>query len=82
MLRSTIAACFRLSEIISQVILVLCDNVDGALMRDFLLLMPAVVVWAALSRMVHQLLAGKGLRAAVMVFAVAAGAFLLVKELI
>ena len=81
-LRSTIAACFLIGEIISLIILALGGRVTGALLVDSLLLIPAVLVGAGLSRLVHRRVGGRGLRAGVMIFAIAAGLFLLVRELI
>ena len=79
-LRSTIAACFLIGELISLVILALGGRVTAELLTDSLLLIPAVVVGAGLSRLVHRRVGGKGLRAGVMIFAIAAGLFLLVRE--
>ncbi len=81
-LRSTIAACFLIGEIISLVILALTGKLDSALILDSLKLMPAVLAGAFLSRLVHRRIGGKALRAAVMIFAIAAGLFLLIREFI
>lgn len=80
-LRSTIAACFLIGEIISLVFLAVGGRLEAALVADSFKLMPAVIVGALLSRLVHQRVGGKGLRIAVMTFAIAAGLFLLGKEI-
>ena len=79
-LRSTIAACFLIGEIISLIILAIGGKVNAELMWNSLLLVPAVLIGGGLSRLVHHRVRGKGLRAGVMVFAIAAGLFLLLKE--
>lgn len=81
-LRSTIAACFLIGELISLVLLALGGKVTGALLRDSVMLLPAVFIGAGLSRLVHHRVGGKGLRAGVMVFAIVSGLFLLIKEFI
>lgn len=81
-LRSTIAACFLIGEIISLIILAIGGQVNSGLVIDSLLLTPAVILGALLSRLFHKRIGGKSLRAAVMIFAIAAGLFLLVKEMI
>lgn len=80
-LRSTIAACFLIGEIISLIFLAVGGKLETSLVLDSLKLMPAVLGGAVLSRLVHKKVGGKGLRAAVMIFAIAAGLFLLGKEL-
>lgn len=79
-LRSTIAACFLIGEVISLVMLWVGGRVGVGSMVDALYFMPAVFVGVYLSRLVHHRIGGKGLRAGVMVFAIAAGLFLMVRE--
>ena len=58
-LRSTVAACFLIGEVISLVILAMSDNISPDQLRMAFLLLPAVVVGALLSRLVHHRLDGR-----------------------
>ncbi|UQZ90222.1 permease [Deltaproteobacteria bacterium Smac51] len=81
-LRSTLAACFLIGEIISLIMLAIGGRLNMSLIIDSLYLLPAVIIGAVLSRLVHRRVGGKGLRAGVMIFAIVAGLFLLVREFI
>jgi uncharacterized protein len=72
-LRSTVAACFLVGEVISLVILALSDKIDADQVRTAVLLLPAVVVGALLSRLVHHRLNGKVMRYVVLGFALVSG---------
>lgn len=78
-LRSTVAVCFLIGEIISLSVLA----VSGLLHADQLLaaavLVPAVLVGSALSRMVHARLNNAAVRLAVLLFSIASGVFLILK---
>jgi uncharacterized membrane protein YfcA len=72
-LRSTVAACFLIGEVISLVILAMSDSVSPDQLRTALLLLPAVVVGALLSRLVHHRLDGGTMRYLVLGFALVSG---------
>ncbi len=80
-LRSTIAACFFIGQLMSLAILAAGGQIGAGLVIDAVKLVPATVAGAVLSRVAHKRVGGKSLRAAVMVFALAAGMFLLLREL-
>lgn len=79
-LRSTIAACFLLGELISLVMLAIGGRITTALIVDSLYFVPAVLLGVFLSRLIHHRIGGSGLRAGVMIFAIAAGLFLTLRE--
>lgn len=81
-LRSTIATCFFVGEIVSLTILAVGGKVNVQLLLYALYLMPAVIAGTFLSRLVYHHIDGKPLRAGVMIFAIVSGIFILVKELI
>lgn len=81
-LRSTIAVCFLLGELISLVMLVAKGQVAPDMLTDSLMLIPAVLAGAYLSRLFHHRIGGRGLRTGVMVFSIAAGLAVLLKECI
>lgn len=81
MLRSTIALCFALGEVISLGLLCMSGRVHLDLVASALILVPAVVIGAWLSRLSHHRLDGKVLRVAVMAFAIVSGAVILVQSL-
>ena len=78
-LRSTIALCFLVGEIISLAILAIAGRIDGEQFNGALLLLPALVAGALLSRYVHARVQGPRLRMFVLVFAIVSGAVLLVR---
>lgn len=80
--RSTIAACFLIGEIISLVMLAVGGRLTVAHLADSLYFLPAVLIGVWLSRRVHHRIGGKGLRAGVMIFAIAAGVFLTIREFV
>ncbi|MCC8166671.1 MAG: sulfite exporter TauE/SafE family protein [Planctomycetes bacterium] len=79
-LRSTIAACFFVGEVISLVMLAVGGQISASLLLQSVYLIPAVIVGVAVSCAVHHRIGGAGLRAGVMIFAIAAGLFLTVRE--
>ncbi len=81
-LRSTIAACFLIGELISLVMLAVGGRVTVGHLVDSLYFLPAVLIGVWLSRLVHHRIGGKGLRAGVMIFAIAAGLFLTLREFV
>ena len=73
MLRSTVAACFLVGEVISLAMLAVSDKVSADQVRSAVLLLPAVIVGALLSRLVHHRLGGRLMRYVVLGFALVAG---------
>ena len=78
-LRATVAVCFLAGEVISLVMLVLAGQGTRTQWLAALALIPAVLAGTALSRMTHHRIGGKGLRVAVLVFALVSGALLIVR---
>jgi uncharacterized membrane protein YfcA len=72
-LRSTVAACFLVGEIISLAILAVSGKIASDQVSSALLLLPAVIVGALLSRLVHHRLNGKVMRYFVLGFALVSG---------
>jgi uncharacterized membrane protein YfcA len=81
MMRSTIALCFLVGELVSLATLMAMDRIDGAQLEAAALLLPALVVGAVLSRMVHRRINGRVLRIFVQVFAIVSGAALLLHSI-
>jgi len=80
-LRSTVAACFLIGEVISLVILAMSDSISPDQLRTAFLLLPAVIVGALMSRLVHHRLNGRVMRFLVLGFALVSGAFVTVQAL-
>jgi uncharacterized membrane protein YfcA len=78
-LRSTVAACFLIGEVISLVILAVSDSVSPDQFWTAFLLLPAVAVGALLSRLVHHRLDGRVMRYLVLGFALVSGAVVTVQ---
>ncbi len=78
-LRSTMALCFLVGELISLVILALAGRVQGSQFVEAALLLAPLLAGAALSRFAQRLLSGRALRAFVLLFAVASGAVLIAR---
>jgi uncharacterized protein len=72
-LRSTVAACFLIGEVISLLILSISGTITQQQVLTALALLPAVVVGGLLSRMVHHRLDGKLVRYIVLGFAIVSG---------
>jgi uncharacterized membrane protein YfcA len=72
-LRSSVAACFLIGEVISVVILAITDRISRDQLRVAFLLLPAVLVGAMLSRLVHHRLDGRIMRYVVLGFALVSG---------
>jgi uncharacterized membrane protein YfcA len=81
-LRSTLALCFLLGQLMSLAILALAGRATAAQLGMALMLTPALVIGAVLSHMIHGRIGGSALRAFVLIFAAATGALLLVRNLI
>lgn len=76
-LRATIAVCFFVGQVISLVMLAATGQVNTVQLAEAAWLIPAVVVGGLASRLVHHKVNGPALRVGVMVFAIAAGAAVL-----
>jgi len=70
---------FLIGQLISLAILAIAGRTDARQFTAALLLLPALAVGAVLSRRVHHRVDGRGLRASVLLFAIASGAVLLVR---
>jgi uncharacterized membrane protein YfcA len=78
-MRSTIALCFLLGELVSLAVLLTTGRVGLPQLQAAALLLPALVVGAVLSRLVHRRVNGRLLRIFVQLFAIVSGLVLLVK---
>ncbi|MCQ0969580.1 sulfite exporter TauE/SafE family protein [Paracoccus sp. TK19116] len=78
-LRSTVATCFFVGEVISLVILALMGMFQIAQANAALTLMPAVLIGSGLSRLTHAHIKGPALRYGVLGFAVVSGIFLILR---
>ncbi|QRF58506.1 sulfite exporter TauE/SafE family protein [Variovorax paradoxus] len=78
-MRSTIALCFLLGELVSLAVLLATGRVGLPQLQAAALLLPALVVGAVLSRLVHRRVNGRLLRIFVQLFAIVSGLVLLVK---
>jgi uncharacterized membrane protein YfcA len=80
-LRSTVAACFLIGEVISLVVLAASDSTSPDQLRMAFLLLPAVIVGALLSRLVHHRLDGRVMRNIVLGFSLVSGVVVTVQGL-
>lgn len=78
-LRSTIAFCFLVGELVSLALLATAGRVSTSQFGAALILMPALVVGAVVSRVIHDRVGGRRLRMLVLIFAIVSGAVLLVR---
>ena len=78
-LRSTLALCFLLGEIISLLILALAGRIEVAHLATALGLCPAVILGAAVSRHAHHRISDDRLRAFVLIFATVSGILLIAR---
>ena len=78
-LRSTVAVCFIVGEVISLGFLAAAGKVHAHQVGVALLLVPALAVGALLSRGVHHRVEGPFMRALVLGFALISGAVLMIK---
>jgi uncharacterized protein len=78
-LRSTVAACFLVGEVVSVVLLAITDGISRDQLRVAFLLLPAVIVGAVLSRLVHHRLDGRVVRHLVLGFALVSGVVVIVR---
>ncbi|VTU30495.1 MULTISPECIES: sulfite exporter TauE/SafE family protein [unclassified Variovorax] len=78
-MRSTVALCFLVGELVSLVTLMVAGRISASQLSAATSLLPALVVGAVLSRMVHRRVNGGFLRVFVQVFAIVSGLVLLVR---
>ena len=78
-LRSTIAFCFLVGELISLAVLAFAGRVSMAQLTAAVKLLPALALGALLSRLVHERLHGPLLRNFVLLFAVVSGMVLIIR---
>lgn len=79
-LRSTIAVCFLLGELISLTVLIALGRVDQQQMKTALLLSPALVIGMLLSSALHQKVRGPMVRVIVLAFAIVSGIVITAKS--
>lgn len=72
-LRSTIAFCFLVGELISLAVLSIAGRASTSQIGNAVLLLPALVIGAWLSKHVHHRLDGRVLRFCVLIFAIVSG---------
>ena len=78
-LRSTVALCFLVGEIMSLVVLAFAGRMGANQLLAALCLTPAVLIGSALSRLTHARIGVKGLRIGVLIFALVSGAYLIIR---
>lgn len=79
-LRSTIATCFLLGELVSLAVLLALGRIDEQQIRAALLLLPALVAGMLLSSALHKKVRGPMVRALVLAFAIVSGLIIAVKS--
>jgi len=72
-MRSTIAVCFLVGELISLAVLMAAGRVQGAQLLAAMLLLPALLLGVTSSRLAHRYFDGSLLRWFVQIFAIASG---------
>ncbi|MFG6176797.1 sulfite exporter TauE/SafE family protein [Halomonas sp. THAF12] len=77
-LRSTIACCFLIGELVSLVILASAGKVGAEQLRWALYLLPPLLVGSVASRVMHQRLDARRLRQGVLLFALVSGVALMI----
>jgi uncharacterized membrane protein YfcA len=78
-LRSTVALCFLVGEVMSLAVLAITGRVEANQLLVALYLSPVVLVGSALSRVTHARIGVKGLRIGVLLFALISGLYLVVR---
>lgn len=79
-LRSTIAFCFLVGEIVSVGLLATAGRATSAQFGAAIALLPALALGAFLSHLVHARIGGRSLRAFVLALAIASGIVLLLRN--
>jgi uncharacterized membrane protein YfcA len=78
-LRATVALCFLVGEVMSLSLLAIAGKITAGQLLAALYLMPLVIVGTMLSKVVHSRIGGKGMRIAVLIFALISGAYLIIR---
>ncbi len=78
-LRSTLAICFLVGQVLSLGFLAAAGRVDGLTLATALGLCPAVILGAAVSHHAHHRISDRGLRNFVLLFATVSGVLLLLR---
>jgi uncharacterized membrane protein YfcA len=78
-LRSTVAVCFLVGEVISLVVLAISGQVTGATLQTTLIMLPFLAIGSFISRYVHHRLDGPVLRYMVLGFAIISGAIVIIQ---
>lgn len=78
-LRSTVAVCFLVGEVISLVVLAIGGQVTGATLQTTLIMLPFLAIGSFISRYVHHRLDGPVLRYMVLGFAIISGAIVIIQ---
>jgi uncharacterized protein len=79
-LRATLAFCFLVGQLISLATLGMAGRVSASHFGTALILVPALVVGAVVSRLTHDRVGGRPLRGFVLLFAIVSGAVLLTRS--
>ncbi len=78
-LRSTVAVCFLVGEILSLALLLATGRVHAIQIQTALILMPALALGGTASHFIHRRIGGPRMRLGVLTFAIASGLALLIK---
>jgi len=79
-LRSTLAFCFLVGQLMSLAVLAAAGRVSASHFGAALMLVPALAVGAVVSRLTHNRVGGRPLRVFVLLFAIVSGAVLLARN--
>jgi len=77
-LRSSVALCFLLGEIISLVVLAFAGRIDASTFSSLAWVMPPLIIGIVASQAFYKKIEARFLRIAVLVFAIVSGVFILV----
>ena len=78
-LRATVAFCFLVGEVMSLIVLASSGRLRSEQLLAALYLTPSVLLGSAASRLAHHRIGGRGLRLAVLSFAIVSGLFLILR---
>jgi uncharacterized membrane protein YfcA len=79
-LRSTLAVCFLVGQLMSLATLATAGRVSASHFEAAVMLVPALAIGAAVSRLIHDRVGGLLLRAFVLLFAIVSGTVLLTRN--
>jgi uncharacterized protein len=79
-LRSTLAFCFLVGQLMSLALLATAGRVSASHFGTALMLVPALAVGAVVSRLIHDRIGGGLLRVFVLLFAIVSGTVLLIRN--